>query len=188
MDPGWRLVPQRPAQVCCFNPVPDGLLSSVCCGYVTALDHHGFTAEVVQRAARPCGQAQDWTWGPEGNGAEEWVLVYLLHCVNLQKHLELTPGIESSYRWRKAVHFCMDCSRSSSDDPQLCALTGGCLCRSMGVMHSGVVLINFRTGHFLLMNGLLCLERLLRFRRICSASIFFVHRVLHSLTSAAPPS
>lgn len=38
------------------------------------------------------------------------------------------------------LYICPNDSRSSSDDPQLCSLTGGCFCRSMGVMNSGVIL------------------------------------------------
>lgn len=38
------------------------------------------------------------------------------------------------------LHICLNDSRPSSDDPQLCSLTGGCFCRSMGVMNSGVIL------------------------------------------------
>lgn len=38
------------------------------------------------------------------------------------------------------LHICMNDSRPSSDDPQLCSLTGGCFCRSMAVMNSGVIL------------------------------------------------
>ena len=38
------------------------------------------------------------------------------------------------------LFICMNDSRSSSDDPQLCSMTRGCFCRSMGVMNSGVIL------------------------------------------------
>lgn len=180
MDPGWRPVPQRPAQVCHFCSVAEQLPSRVCRGHVAALDHHGLAAEVVQCAERPRGQAQDWTWYHERTGAEEWVLLYLLHFMILQTCL-VGNGLlglkDLIIEGKQCAHSCMDDFKSPSDDPQLCSLTGGCFCRSMGVMCSGVLLWLILELVISCLWMLSCVWKGCILNRLCSLHLF-VHWVL----------
>lgn len=118
--------------------------------------------------------------------SESWFICWITWvCKSVESFKNATgeEGVTIERQQCAPLHICMNDSRSSSDDPQLCSLTGGCFCRSVGVLNSGVILwLILVLVFFFHLWIVLCLERLLHF---FVQPPFFAHEVLQSVTSAA---